>query len=121
MRATWSVARPDRMLLQPGGLPQGSRGSARRARTPASRDRIVSTPEGCQNPRVQIDAQARLTPFIAPKTDVEGFLVCLDWFGNAEALSPLRGEIIFSWRTGGRSSALRPPATFWQPSGLRRP
>src|SRR5215813_3850132 len=41
-------------------------------------------------------------------------------FDDAEALSPLRGEIIFSWRTGGRSSALRPPATFWQPSGLRR-
>src|SRR5215813_13105983 len=42
-------------------------------------------------------------------------------FDDAEALSPLRGEIIFSWRTGGRSWALRPPATFWQPSGLRRP
>jgi hypothetical protein len=54
IESTCPVVRAERTLPRPGGVPDGSqpiRGSARRARTPGSQDRIVSTPEGCQNRR----------------------------------------------------------------------
>src|SRR5262245_54851082 len=81
--------------------------------------RIVSTPEGCQNRC----ASTRKNDYLCwLRKGCGGFLVGLEWVGgDAGALSPLGGEINLSWRTGGRSSALRPPATFWQPSGLRGP
>src|SRR5262249_62186541 len=73
MGSTCPVARPERMLPQPGGLPDGSRGSARCARTPGSRDGIVSTPEGCQNPRTHRRA-TRINSVCCSENDVEDLL-----------------------------------------------
>jgi hypothetical protein len=80
MRSTWPVARPERMLPQPGGLPDGSRGSARGARTPGTRDGIVSTPEGCQNPGTHRRAST-LNSVCCCENDVEDFLGV--WNGSA--------------------------------------
>src|SRR5262245_24115714 len=107
------------MLPQPGGLPEGSRGSARRARTPGTRERVVSTLEGCQNPHASTPKNDQLSVLL--RKQCGGFLVGLGCSTMRRLCHPSGVKSFFSWRTGGRSSALRPPATFWQPSGLRRP
>src|SRR5262245_41943492 len=74
---------------QPGGLPEGSRGSARGARPPGTRKRIVSTPEGCQKPHALTPSNDQLSLLLRKRCGE--FLVGLEWFDDAEALSPLRG------------------------------
>src|SRR5262245_18046504 len=114
MASTRRVARPERTLPQPGGLPDGSRGSARGARTPGTRERIVSTPEGCQNPHESAPNNDQFSLLL--RKQCGGFLVGLEWFDDAEALSPLRGEIIVrggpgvgAWRSDPRLPSGNPP------------